>query len=121
MKTIGERIRELRGDKDLSLRELATKIGVSAAFLSDVELGRRYPSDKHLEKLALALETTLEELQQFDTRPPVQEFRKLAHADPAYGFAFRRMIDENVSSKEILDFIAQRNEQPKMNKGEDTQ
>lgn len=120
MKTIGERIRELRGDKDLSLRELAARIGVSAAFLSDVELSRRYPSDKHLEKLALVLETPLEELQRFDTRPPVQEFRKLANADPAYGFAFRRMIDERISSREILDFIEQRNEQPRRNKGKDT-
>ena len=43
MKTLGERIRELREERDLSLRELAGKIGVSAAFMSDVELNRRYP------------------------------------------------------------------------------
>ena len=48
MKTsgLGQRIRELRGKKDLSLRELAKKLDVSAAFLSDIELGRRYPSEK---------------------------------------------------------------------------
>ena len=34
MKTLGERIRELREKQDLSLRELAGKIGVSAAFMS---------------------------------------------------------------------------------------
>ena len=39
MKTLGEHIRELREERDLSLRELATKIQVSAAFMSDVELG----------------------------------------------------------------------------------
>lgn len=44
VKTLGQRIRELRERDDLSLREFARKLGVSAAFLSDVELGRRHPS-----------------------------------------------------------------------------
>ena len=52
MKTLGERIRELREQQDLSLRELASKIGVSASFMSDVELNRRHPSDKHLSAIA---------------------------------------------------------------------
>ena len=105
MKTIGERIREIREEKDLSLRELATRIEVSAPFMSDVELGRRFPSDKVMISIARALDTTLEELRQFDTRPPVKEFRKAAMDDPAYGFAFRRMINNKVSSSEILDFV----------------
>ena len=48
MKTLGQRIRELREEKDFSLRELAKKSGVTAPFLSDIELGRRYPSEKVL-------------------------------------------------------------------------
>ena len=105
MKTLGERIRELREEKDISLRELATQIGVSAAFMSDVELGRRYPSDKHVQAVARVLETTLRDLRQFDTRPPVREFRQATMADPAYSFAFRRMLDKSVSSSELLEFI----------------
>ena len=70
MKTLGELIRELREERDLSLRELATKIEVSAAFMSDVELGRRHPSDKHMAAVARALGTSLEDIQQCDTRPP---------------------------------------------------
>ena len=42
-KTLGVRIRELRDQRDLSLREFARRLGdVSAAHLSDIELGRRY-------------------------------------------------------------------------------
>ena len=108
MKTLGERIRELREERDLSLRELAGKLEVSAAFLSDVELGRRYLSDKHMQAVALVLGTSLEDLKQSDTRPPIREFRRAATADPAYGFAFRQMIDRKISSKEILDFIEER-------------
>jgi transcriptional regulator with XRE-family HTH domain len=105
MKSLGERIRELREERDLSLRELATTISVSAAFLSDVELGRRYPSDKHLEAIARALETTMNDLGQYDTRPPVQEFRRRTLSDPELGFAFRQVMNRKVSSKELLDFL----------------
>lgn len=108
MKTLGERIRELREEKDLSLRELATTIGVSAAFMSDVELGRRYPSDKHLASIARALGTTMEDLAQHDTRPPMQEFRRRSLSDPEFGFAFRQVIDRKVSSKELLEFLKSR-------------
>ena len=108
MKTLGERIRELREDQDLSLRELAGKIRVSAAFMSDVELNRRYPSDKHLRAIAQHLGTELADLQQYDTRPPVRELRRAALADPQYGFAFRQMMDRQVSAKEILEFIESR-------------
>ena len=111
MKTLGQKIRELRQERDLSLRELASKIRVSAAFMSDVELDRRHPSDKHLVSLAHALNTSLNDLRQFDTRPPLQEFRKRTHSDPAYGLALRRMMDSDISSEELLEFIERRQRQ----------
>src|SRR3989338_10217362 len=76
MKTLGERIRELRAERDLSLREFAGKLKLSAAFVSDVELGRRFPSDKVLADMATVLKTTNEELRKFDTRPPIEGDRK---------------------------------------------
>ena len=110
MQTLGERIRELRQERDLSLRELAAKIGVSAAFMSDVELNRRYPSDKHMLSVAQALDTELADLQQFDTRPPLREIRKAILSDPQYGFAFRQMMNKRVSAEELLQFIRERDE-----------
>lgn len=110
MKTLGQRIRELRQEKDLSLRELAAKIGVSSAFMSDVELGRRNPSDQHMAAIARVLETSLEELQQFDTRPPLREFQRATLSDPGYGIAFRQMMERNISSEELLQFIRERDQ-----------
>ena len=107
MQTLGERIRELREGKDLSLRELATRINVSAAFMSDVELGRRQPSDRHMVTIAEELGTMLDDLRQFDTRPPLREFRRATQSDPELGFAFRQMMGRGVSSKDILDFLEQ--------------
>lgn len=107
MKPLGERIRELREERDLSGRELAKKIRVSAPFLSDVELGRRHPSDDVLQAIASVLGTTLEELKKHDARPPVQELKRLAATDPAMGFALRKVVDEGVSADELMEFLKQ--------------
>lgn len=113
MKTLGQQIRELREQKDLSLRDLAKKIDVSAPFLSDVELGRRNPSDKILGKIAQILGTTLEKLQTLDTRPPIDEMRRLTASDPSYGLAFRMVIDKKVSSKDLMELANRKPHQPK--------
>lgn len=102
MKTLGERIRELRDEKDLSLRELGKKAQISPAFLSDIELGRRHPSDHVLRAIAKVLGTDYEELKEYDTRPAVEKIRKRLLQDPRLGFAFRRIIDENVSPEDLL-------------------
>jgi transcriptional regulator with XRE-family HTH domain len=105
MKTLGERIRELREEQDLSVRELAKKVSVSAPFLSDVELGRRHPSDDVLKTIASLLGTTFDELQKHDARPPVQELKRMAANDPAMGFALRGVVDQGVTADELLEFL----------------
>jgi transcriptional regulator with XRE-family HTH domain len=109
MKTLGERIRELREELDLSLRELARSLDVSAAFMSDVELGRRYPTEEMLAKIAKKLRTTLEDLQSHDSRAPVDELRRLASSDPAFGFALRRVVDritdDKLTPEELLKML----------------
>src|SRR5438034_6278905 len=88
-RTFGEKLRELRDKADISLRELARKIDVSAPFLSDVERGHRYPSDKLLVSLARYLKVSVEELKRYDNRAPIAEIKRLAGSDPRVGFAFR--------------------------------
>ena len=60
--TLGQRIRELREGKGMSLRELATKADVSAPFLSDLEHGRR--GTEKLDKIAKALGVATSELEE---------------------------------------------------------
>jgi transcriptional regulator with XRE-family HTH domain len=109
IKTLGQRIRELREKKDLSLREFAKQLGgLSAPFLSDVELNRRYPSEEVLSKMAKVLGTSLEDLKSYDTRPPVQDLKRLATENPAYGLAFRKMIEKKVTPQELIDLAEKR-------------
>lgn len=101
--TLGEKLRELREKKDISLREFAKKLGdVSAAHISDIELGRRYPSDSLFLKIANLLDVSLEELQKYDSRAPVDEIKRLVQSDPAFGFAFRTLVDKKVSPEDIM-------------------
>lgn len=105
MKTLGDRIRELREKQDFSVRELARKLQVSAPFLSDVELGRRHPSEDVLERIASELKTTIEDLKKFDARPPVQELKRIAASNPAMGFALRKVVDEGITPEDLLLFL----------------
>jgi transcriptional regulator with XRE-family HTH domain len=114
MKSLGERIRELRDAKDLSIRELCRKAGdISAAFVSDIELGRRHPSDQVLRDLAKVLGTTFDELKAHDMRPAVDEMKRRAMQDPKMGFAFRRILDENVSPEDLLKLANDKAKRPK--------
>jgi len=106
MKTLGQNIRELRDKKDLSLREFARKLGdISPAHVSDIELGRRFPSPELLAKMAKLLEEPLEELQKYDQRAPIEDIKRMVGSNPAYGFAFRKLVEKQVSPEEILKLI----------------
>ena len=113
-KTLGQRLRELREHKDLSLRDLAKKVeGSSAAHLSDIEFGRRFPSAVLLPKLAQALDTTVEDLQQYDSRPPVEELKRMSEANPRYGFALRKMVEKQISPEDIEKLIEDKSKRDK--------
>ena len=98
--SLGQRLRELRDKADLSLRELAKIIGISTPFISDIELGRRFPSEEILKKLARALNVSLEDLKQYDNREPIADLRRLMDSNPKLGFAFRTAM-EKVKSGEL--------------------
>lgn len=104
--TLGEKIRELREQKDMSLRELARQLGVSAAFLSDVELGRRHLSEEFLQTLATLFRIPTEELRKHDSRPNVAEIKRQSELDPKLGFAFRTAMEAvktgKISREELI-------------------
>src|SRR5579859_2042334 len=97
--TLGDRIRELRDAKDLSLREFARQLdNISPAHISDIENSRRNPSDDLLRKIAAVLGVEFAELKNFDLRLPVDEWRRAMRHDPALGFALRKLAESKPSS-----------------------
>ena len=103
-------MRRRRDELDLSLREFAKRLDCSPAFVSDIELGRRNPSERVLADIARILGVKVEELQAMDVRAPIEDIKRLTQNDPQYALAFRTMIDKKVSAKELLDFVNQKTE-----------
>ena len=62
MKIVGINVKNLRKEKDLSLRGLASKVGVSASLISQLETGKVAPSLETLKKIATALDSTVSAL-----------------------------------------------------------
>lgn len=93
--TFGERVRELRKAKNLTLRDVAAKVKVNFTYISKVENQRlsfgEYPSEDLIRKLAKVLEAEEDELLLLAEKIPADikrrvierpdAFRKLARLD----------------------------------------
>lgn len=108
MQTLGEFIRKTRDEADLSLRELARRLGIAAPYLSDIELGRRYPSDGVLAKIASFLNVPIEELKKFDHRESITDFKRFMAMSPRLGMAFRSAVDGVNEGKLSIEELAKK-------------
>jgi transcriptional regulator with XRE-family HTH domain len=113
MEGIGPFIRRRRDDLDLSLRELAKRLDCSPAFISDIELGRRHPSDKVLVEIARILRVKVEELREMDVRAPIDEIKRITQDDPTFALAFRTVIDKKISANDLLEFVKKKEDDKK--------
>ena len=108
MEGIGPFIRRRRDELDLSLRELAKKLDCSPAFISDIELGRRHPSEKVLIEIAKILKVKLDDLRKMDVRPPIEDIKRMTQNDPTFALAFRTVIDKNIKADELLEWLEEK-------------
>ncbi len=53
--SLGDKIRLMRGEKNLSLQDLATRAGISLSYLSEIERGTVYPALNTLKRIAEGL------------------------------------------------------------------
>lgn len=98
-KHLGAKLRQLRKDRmGLSLRELAKRVGISSAFLSDIELGRRNPSHKTMLALANELGTTVDWLEYYDQRALLKKIKIMVNDE-----IYRDKLWKFVRSGEVGD------------------
>lgn len=62
----GQKVRLLRGERDLTQEQLAERAGISVDFLSLIERGKSSPSFENLDELADALEVSVAALFSFE-------------------------------------------------------
>jgi transcriptional regulator with XRE-family HTH domain len=108
MEGLGPYMRRRRDELDISLRELAKRLDCSPAFISDIELGRRYPSEKVLADIARVLKVKVEELRALDVRAPIDDIKRITLNDPTFALAFRTVIDKKISADELLELLKQK-------------
>lgn len=92
---MGERLRQARRGRGLSLRELSQRLGVSASLISQVETGRANPSVSTLYAIAAELDVSLDELLFEDRRASAP---RTSAAAPS---ALERMFQSAASRKRI--------------------
>lgn len=78
----------------VSLRQFAVSISITPPFLSDIELGRRFPSDDVLHSIAKGLKVPFDDLKSLDVRESVSEVRRMVNANAAWGLAFRTVAEQ---------------------------
>jgi transcriptional regulator with XRE-family HTH domain len=89
--TMGDRLRQARAARGLSLRRLAQVLGVSPSLISQVETGRAKPSVNTLYALASELGISLDTLLFMDTEPPSRRAGEAPGEDPA-GEVFEALL-----------------------------
>ena len=94
---LGQKIRQLRKEKGLSLNKLAESAGVSAAYLSQLENDvSKQPSAEILLKIASALGTTIADLLDRPVRVRSDDFREVPEG-------LRTFIDERGKALDIRE------------------
>src|SRR4051812_45606040 len=99
MINIGNRIKELRTNKKLSMRELAEKLEVSHAHISKIESGENLPSLTLLEKMAEVFDVKMRDF--FDVED-------LGELEPGVRIAIDKNVKDGLSEEDkqkAIDFV----------------
>ena len=99
---VGQRLRELREERDISLRELARRSGLSANALSMIERNLTSPSVTTLIKLATALEVPITALFRVEAERQQIVFRK---ASARTRIPFQRGLWEGLGGEEFVGHV----------------
>jgi transcriptional regulator with XRE-family HTH domain/mannose-6-phosphate isomerase-like protein (cupin superfamily) len=90
-RVIGEKLRAVRQEREMSLRELAIKAEVSASMLSQIETGKVFPSVRSLYGIAAALDVSIDYF--FPEQNNNFEARESLVSNEAEGFTASEMRD----------------------------
>lgn len=106
----GKKIREFRERKDISITELARRIGVSRSYLSRMETGERPIKTEMLVQIAKVLDVSI---QDFYPEDKVRKIEK--NGEEIFVIDKKRHKLDEFTEEEILEFIRLGLEQAKKN------
>lgn len=105
--TFGQVIRQLRIEKRLSLRELATRVGIDFTYLSKVENGKADPpSDDVINRMSWELGYDSEQLLALAAKVSKPSIRAAVVRDPRAGVLFRKLQSGNLTREQITKMLS---------------
>lgn len=110
--TIGEKIRELRKEKDISQKELGILLGVSQQTVGQYETSPHEPKIETLRKIASALEVKLSDLLEAEQimNPYTTKNKTINHTFP---ISSSKIDDTNLLEKELTTYFSFLNQKGK--------
>lgn len=103
LKEFGSKLRSLRIRKNLGVRELATKSGMSHTFLSRVEMGKQTPpAEDKLRALARELECDPDELLAMSGRLPADVVKIIRKHPKEYIALLRGLRNKSANQLDIV-------------------
>ena len=98
----GSRIRQLRVEKDISLRDFADRIRIDFTYLSKIENGKvEPPSEDKIRKMAKELEVDAEYLLSLAGKVSSEKIRKAVQSNPSYGKLLRKIQARDLTSEQM--------------------
>jgi transcriptional regulator with XRE-family HTH domain len=85
---LGLKLKSLRQAKNLSLKELSDRSGLSVSYLSEIENGRKYPKPEKLLDLARVLEVAFDELVSLQVSEELGALKAAFSSEFLRGFPF---------------------------------
>lgn len=102
MHLIGEKIKTLRQEQELSISELADKAGVAKSYLSSIERSiQTNPSIQFMEKVSQVLGVSVNDLLQ----EPTTEENAVEELDEEWLDIVRDAMESGVSKEQFLDYL----------------
>lgn len=104
---IGNKIKSLREDKDLSQKALATILGVSPSAIGMYEQNRREPDNEMLNKIADYFDVSVDYLlgRTSEPKPPTAEFKpKVTEKDKINIEKEAQQMIDNLENADVVEF-----------------
>jgi len=102
----GSRIRELRKERGISLRDLADRVKIDFTYLSKIENGKvEPPSERIIKLVAQELDTDSEELLNLAGKVSSEQIRKAVESNPSVGILLRKIQSRNLTNEQIEGMV----------------
>jgi XRE family transcriptional regulator, fatty acid utilization regulator len=99
---LGMKLKQLRKDKALSLKELAEKTNLSISYLSEIEAAKKYPKPQKLIEIAAALGVSFDDMISMKVDRTLDPLAGILNSDVLKEFPFEFF---GITPREILELV----------------